>query len=74
MNIELWMSALILASIHSSKPGWFCHWFRAQSLSYQVNLIRSTVAVARQRGVENPVILMKYYRGDWKLFKDELKQ
>jgi hypothetical protein len=74
MNIELWMSALILVSIHSSKPGWFCHLFRAQSLSYQVNLIRSTLAVARQREVENPVTLMKYYRGDWKLFKDELKQ
>lgn len=54
--------------------GWFCHWFRAQSLSYHVNLIRSTVAVASQRGVENPATLMKYYRGDWKQYKDELKQ
>lgn len=58
----------------NKNPGWFCHWFRAQSLSYQVNLIRSTIAVAKQRGVENPKTLMNYYRGDWKLYKDELKK
>lgn len=55
-------------------PGYWCHWFRAQSLSYQVNLIRSTVAVAKQRGVENPATLAHYYTGDWELFREELKK
>jgi len=55
-------------------PGYWCHWFRAQSLSYHVNLIRSTIAVAKQRGVENPATLAHYYTGDWELFKDELKR
>ena len=45
---------------------------RAQSLSYQVNLLRSTVAVAKQRGIENPATLAHYYRGDWRQFKEEL--
>lgn len=55
-------------------PGYWCHWFRAQSLSYQVNLIRSTIAVAKQRGVENPATLAIYYTGSWELFKDEIKR
>ncbi len=59
---------------NTKEPGWFCHWFRAQSLSYQVNLIRSTIAVAKQRGIENPATLAKYYRGDWRTYKEELKQ
>ena len=42
------------------------------SLSYHVNLIRSTIAVAKQRGVENPATLAHYYRDDWKLYRDEL--
>jgi len=54
--------------------GRFCHWFRAQSLSYQVNLLRSTVAVAQQRGVENPSTLAHYYRGNWRQFRAELKK
>ena len=58
----------------ASSPGMWCHWFRAQSLSHQVNLIRSTIAVAKQRGVANPATLAHYYTGDWKLFKDELKR
>jgi len=58
----------------ASSPGVWCHWFRAQSLSYQVNLIRSTIAVAKQRGIENPATLAHYYTGDWELFKDELKR
>lgn len=58
----------------NDNPGWFCHWFRAQSLSYQIGLIRSTIAVASQRGVENPATLKKYYQGDWRQFKEELKQ
>lgn len=55
-------------------PGWFCHWFRAQSLSYQVQLIRSTTSVAKQRGIENPSTLRHYDQGDWRQYKDELKQ
>jgi hypothetical protein len=58
----------------ASSPGYWCHWFRAQSLSHQVNLIRSTIAVAKQRGVANPATLAHYYTGDWKLFKDEIKR
>lgn len=54
--------------------GWFCHWFRAQSLSYQVSVIRSTVAVANQRGVENPATLKHYDQGTWRQYKDELKK
>jgi len=59
---------------NGSAKGYWCHWFRAQSLSYQVNLIRSTIAVAKQRGVENPATLAHYYTGDWELFRDELKR
>lgn len=55
-------------------PGWFCHWFRAQSLSYQVQLIRSTISVSSQRGIENPATLKHYDSGDWRQYKDELKQ
>jgi len=56
------------------KTGKFCHYFRAQSLSYFVNLLRSTVAVAQQRGVENPQTLAHYYHGNWRQFKNELKK
>lgn len=58
----------------NKNPGWFNHWFRAQSLSYQVQLIRSTISVATQRGVENPATLKHYDQGDWRQYKDELKQ
>lgn len=58
----------------AKQPGMWCHWFRAQSLSYQVNLLRSTIAVAKQRGVENPGTLAHYYTGDWELFREELKR
>lgn len=58
----------------NSNPGWFCHWFRAQSLSYHVSVIRSTVAVANQRGVENPATLKHYDQGTWRQYKEELKR
>ena len=54
--------------------GQWPNWFRTQSLSYHVNLIRSTIAVAKHRGVENPATLTHYYRGDRKLYRDELKK
>ena len=50
------------------------HWFRAQSLSFQVNLLRSTIAVAKQRGISNPSTIEHYYVSDWKQFKDEFKK
>ena len=61
-------------SIVKHKTGLWCHWFRTQSLSYQVNLLRSATAVARQRGIENPRTIMHYYRGEWEQFKEELKK
>jgi len=54
--------------------GQWCHWFRAQSLSYQVNLIGSALRVARQRGVENPTTIAHYYRGQWLVDKEALKK
>ena len=56
------------------EEGYWNHWFRSQSLSYQINLLRSETAVAKQRGIENTRTLSHYYRGQWKQFKDELKR
>ena len=53
--------------------GQWPHWFRAQSSCYHVNLIQSTIAEAKQRGVENLATFTHYYRGDWKYYWDELK-
>ncbi|MCK4474537.1 hypothetical protein KAU30_01735 [Candidatus Bathyarchaeota archaeon] len=50
------------------------HWFRAQSLSYQVNLLGSALRVAKQRGVKNPTTIAHYYRGEWIVDKDQLKK
>lgn len=69
-----WAIIRCITASPDEPKGYWCHWFRAQSLSYMVNLIRSTVAVARQRGVENPATLAHYYRGDWRQFANELKQ
>ena len=59
---------------HSSEPGLWNHWFRAQSLSYMVNLLRSTIIVASDRGIKNPATLAHYYTGSWKEHKELLKQ
>lgn len=56
------------------EDGYWCHWFRAQSLSYWVNTLRSTIVVASDRGIKNPQTLKHYYTGGWKEHKDELKQ
>jgi len=58
----------------SSHKGMFNHWFLSQSFSYQVNLIRSTIIVAKDRGVENPSTLSHYYTGSWKEHKEDLKK
>lgn len=50
------------------------HWFRAQSLSYLVNLLGSATRVAKQRGVENPTTIAHYYRGEWTIDKERLKE
>ena len=50
------------------------HWFRAQSLSYQVNLLGSALRVAQQRGIKNPTTIAHYYRGEWLVDKDKLKE
>ena len=49
--------------------GKWCHWFRSQSLSYNVNLIGSELRVAKQRGIENPQTIAHYQKGD----KERLK-
>jgi integrase len=41
------------------------HYFRAQSLSFLINVIGSAIKVAKQRGVENPTTIAHYYKGDW---------
>jgi len=56
----------------SEEKGYWCHWFRSQSLSYQVNLLRSTQLVASDRGIESPQTLSHYYVGDWKGHKEEM--
>lgn len=50
------------------------HYFRAHSLSYQVNKIGSALHVAKQRGIENPTTIAHYYRGDWIVDKEKLKE
>lgn len=57
----------------TNTKGYWPHWFRAQSLSYLINLLRSTVMVAGGRGVDNVDTLQHYWGGDWVLYKDELK-
>lgn len=57
-----------------SKEGLWNHWFRAQSLSYQVNLLRSTTIVAKDRGIANPKTIEHYYVSTWKEHKDEFKK
>jgi len=53
--------------------GLFPHWFRAQSLSYNINLLRSAVVVSKQKGVKNPQTIAHYYRGDWLATQEEMK-
>jgi len=56
------------------KYGYFNHLFRAQSFSYQINLVRSTIAVAKDRGIENPSTLAHYYTGSWREHAEDLKK
>lgn len=65
--------ALAIIGAMTGDRAW-CHWFRAQSLSYMVNLLRSTIVVAHDRGVVNPATLAHYYTGAWKEHKEELKK
>lgn len=53
--------------------GKWCHWFRAQRLSYLVNEIRSDTATAKMLGIKNPRTISHYYQGEWKDHKDALK-
>lgn len=64
----------ITSDPENQQPGKWNHWFRAQSLSYQVNLLRSTILVASDRGVKNPQTLAHYYTGQWKEHKEEMKK
>lgn len=50
------------------------HWFRAMSFSYQVNLIRSDIKVAKTRGIANPDTLRHYHRGNWESDMELLKE
>jgi hypothetical protein len=58
----------------TEERGVWNHWFRAQSLSYHVNLLRSTIVVAKTRGIENPQTLAHYYTGEWRQHKEDLKK
>lgn len=63
-----------ITKLPGENHGFFCHWFRAQSLTYQINLLRSTIIVAKDRGVENSETLKHYYAGEWREHAKELKK
>lgn len=54
--------------------GLWNHWFRGASLSYWVNKLGSATRVAKQRGIENPKTIEHYYRGDWTVDKEKMKE
>jgi hypothetical protein len=65
----------ITGGYKDGKPvGKWNHWFRAQSLSYLINLQNSMLRVAEQRGIENPNTIKSYYRGQWTVDKEVLKR
>jgi len=54
--------------------GKWCHYFRSQRLSYLVNTLRSATATAKIMGIKNPQTITHYYKGEWQLFRKELKE
>jgi hypothetical protein len=52
--------------------GVWCHWFRAESLSYHLNLLRSTILVSEAKGVVNSETLRHYFTGSYRQFANEL--
>ncbi len=57
-----------------SKKGLWNHWFRAQSLSFLVNKLRSTTIVAKDRGISNPATIEHYYVSTWREHIKELEK
>ena len=65
----------VTGGYEDGKPiGKWNHWFRAQSLSYLINLQNSAMRVAEQRGIENPNTIKEYYRGQWIVDRKVLKR
>ena len=54
--------------------GKWCHFFRSQRISYLVNKLRSVTIVADMQGVKKSSTIDHYFKGDWKHYKDELKE
>lgn len=52
--------------------GKWCHYFRSQRISFLVNRIRSTTAVADLLGIKKSSTIDHYYKGGWGQFKKEL--
>jgi len=52
--------------------GKWCHYFRSQRISFLVNKIRSTAAVAGMLGIKKSSTIDHYYKGGWNQFRTEL--
>ena len=52
--------------------GKWCHYFRSQRISFLVNKIRSTTAVADLLGIKKSSTIDHYYKGGWGQFRKEL--
>ena len=50
------------------------HWFRAQRLSYLMNLIKSETIVAKMLGIKNPGTITHYYKGEWGMWRSTLQR
>ena len=53
--------------------GKWCHYFRSQRISFLVNKIRSTTAVAAMMGIAKSSTIDHYYKGGWENFRDDLR-
>jgi integrase len=53
--------------------GKWCHFFRSQRISFLVNKIRSTTAVAAMMGIKQSSTIDHYYKGGWNQYRDDLK-
>lgn len=61
-------------SIIKTMTGKWPHYFRAQRLSYMMNLFRSESIVSELMGIENSRTIKQYYTTEWKQHKEDLKK
>lgn len=54
--------------------GKWCHWFRAQGLSYLVTKLRGTRPVADIQGIKKSDTLDQYSKTTWKSYEKELRE